>query len=187
MRPITQLRRPKRGFTLVELMVVVTMVGILSALAIMGISNYSGRMKNHEAIRVVAAIKVAQEAYRAAHGEYYDVSRGQLDECYPHGRESLLGHELRSWESGAGVDRWNTLGVDVSGNVHFCYSVAAGLAGETMPSVVATEPYRLPETDGPWYIIQATGDPDRDSRRTVYVSTSFGESVDLVQEDGHAP
>ena len=186
MRPVTQLRRPERGFSLVELMVVVTMVGILSALAIMGISNYSGRMKNHEAIRVVAAIKVAQEAYRAEHGEYYDVS-GDLTECYPHGSEAALGHRLYSWHSGAGFDRWQTLGVDVSGNVHFCYSVAAGLAGESMPSIQASEPYNLPVPDAPWYIVQAVGDPDRDTRRTVYVSTSFGESVDLVQEDGHAP
>lgn len=170
--------------TLVELMVVVTMIGILSALAIMGISNYSGRVKSHEAIRVVAAIKVAQEAYRAQHGECYSVAGGNLTECYPYGDTDRLGDELRAWDRGLAGARWDTLGVDVSGNVHFCYAVSAGHPGDDIPQPEADADYPTPVPTGPWYIVSATGDPDNDGRTTVYVSSSFGDSVDHIQEDG---
>ena len=182
-------RQSKRAFTLVELMVVVTMVGILSALAIMGISRYTGYVKNHEAVRVVSAIKIAQEAYRAAHGQYYNLSASlEPAACYPYAGTDKLGEELRSWAGATGSAKWDTLGVDVPGNVHFCYAVVAGLAGTAPTSPVYDGTYTMPEAEdvtGPWYVIQATGDPDSDGKLTVYVSTSFSEAVHHVQEDGY--
>ena len=145
-------------------------------------------MKNMEAPRVVAAIKVAQAAYLATHGQYFDVSRGNMGDCYPYGSTAKLGEELRAWAQPAAVGaRWDTLGVDVSGAVHFCYAVVAGDQGDAIPQPDADASYQTPQPTGPWYMIQATGDPDKNGKLTVYVSSSFGEAIHHIQEDGRYP
>jgi len=186
----TSLRRKQRGFTLVELMVVIVMVGILSSLAIIGLRNQTGYMKNMEAPRVVAAIKLAQEMYHQAHGTYLSVSPS-LGECYPYGGAGSLGDELHTWDQSPGsYPLWELLGADVNGNVHFCYAVVAGRGGQSIPPPQVpggSVDYPMPVPVSDWYIIQATGDADNDERYTVYVSTSLSEAVHHVLEDGHAP
>lgn len=51
----------RRGFTLVELMIVIVIVGILAALAVVGISKYTGKAKSAEAISQMRYILDAAE------------------------------------------------------------------------------------------------------------------------------
>src|SRR5689334_7981806 len=56
--------RNKRGFTLVELMIVVAIIGVLSALAIYGVRKYLSNAKTAEARMGIGRIsKDAQVAY----------------------------------------------------------------------------------------------------------------------------
>ena len=64
----------RRGFTLVELMIVVAIVGVLAILAVVGFSKLIGSSRTTEAIGTVNAIKVAQEAYHAETGTYANLS-----------------------------------------------------------------------------------------------------------------
>ena len=60
----------KKGFTLIELMIVVAIIGILAAIAIPNFMNYQCKAKQSEAKSSLGSIRVAQEAYFAEHDSY---------------------------------------------------------------------------------------------------------------------
>ncbi len=51
----------QKGFTLIELMIVVAIIGILAAIAIPAYSDYTNRAKFSEVIQATAALKTAVE------------------------------------------------------------------------------------------------------------------------------
>ena len=66
------LRRNQRGFTLVELMIVVIIVGILAAVAIPMYQGATERAKASEAVAALGTIRGAMRVYYAEHGTYVD-------------------------------------------------------------------------------------------------------------------
>lgn len=61
-----------KGFTLIELMIVVAIIGILAAIAIPNFINYQCKAKQSEAKASLGTIRTAQEAYLAEWDTYAD-------------------------------------------------------------------------------------------------------------------
>jgi type IV pilus assembly protein PilA len=63
-------RKSQKGFTLIELMIVVAIIGILAAIAIPNFIRFQLKSKTSEAKVNIAAIRTAEEAYNAEFGLY---------------------------------------------------------------------------------------------------------------------
>lgn len=64
------LGKSKKGFTLIELMIVVAIIGILAAIAIPNFIRFQLKAKTSEGKVNVAAIRTAEEAYFSEFGSY---------------------------------------------------------------------------------------------------------------------
>jgi type IV pilus assembly protein PilA len=68
------IRKSKKGFTLIELMIVVAIIGILAAIAIPNFLRFQLKSKSSEGKVNIAAIRTAEESYLAEFGNYVAVT-----------------------------------------------------------------------------------------------------------------
>jgi prepilin-type N-terminal cleavage/methylation domain-containing protein len=157
-----------RGFTLVEAMMVVVIVGVLGLIASLGYRRWTHTAYLAEATDMVANIRAAEESFRAENGGYITISSSLgPGHDYP---AATPGRFKSAWGGSCGgcVNQWSTLNVAPSGPVAFGYAlVAANTAttGNGSPLPVPTLTLNGASMDlsavvPPWYVAEADGDLD---------------------------
>jgi type IV pilus assembly protein PilA len=132
-----KLHTRKGGFTLIELMIVVAIIGILAAIAIPNFLMFQLRSKTGEAKTNLAGIRTAEEGYFAEFGSYVPALAVT----------PAPGSQKQPWPAPGGAGGFDTLGWGPEGQVFFQYAIV------TNAPVAAID-----------YAAGATGDLDGDGQ-----------------------
>jgi prepilin-type N-terminal cleavage/methylation domain-containing protein len=145
--------RRSAGFTTIELLIGVAIVGILAALAVPTFKGYVYRGRVSEAVTVLNEIKTRQETYRSRFGNYAAVSGGGDWSGATYTPTTVPGSNPVAWPGGTG---WEELGLSSPNQVRFQYATVAGAPGSTPPtnSNISNRDF--------WFAAQAIGDLDGD-------------------------
>jgi len=111
---VKKLHTRRGGFTLIELMIVVAIIGILAAIAIPNFLRFQLKAKSSEGKTNLAAIRTAEESYFAEYGVY--VSALPSPPAIGNNQKVVFSHPV----AGKGFDQ---LGWEPEGRVFFNYSV----------------------------------------------------------------
>lgn len=165
--------RDRFGFTIIELMVTVTILAILSTVAVVSYKRYLRRGKNMEAIYFLSDIGMKQSTYFGAYGQYVDTSATANsfddDDFYP----TSIAYGNKAWgivcpDNKDSYPGWCALGARPgSSMVNYQYVTVGWAPGDSDPSdLYIKEPARQ------WWFAVARGDLDGNSRYSTFILTS---------------
>ena len=169
--------RRAAGFTLVELMITVAIIGVLALLATVGYARWVRTAKTAEATAMLGSIKGAQETWRAEHLNYNDASGGTLNNEYPlvAPTDSKVAWNPKACAGTAICDRLRALNVQAESAVYYRYAVVAGPATGT--AVAFDGRTFSPAAHDPWFVARARGDLDANGVQSRFWTSSFDTTI----------
>jgi prepilin-type N-terminal cleavage/methylation domain-containing protein len=175
-------RADQRGYTLMELMIVVAIIGILASIGTYSVVKYVRAARTAEAIELINSIRAAQESYKDETFGYLNVSAGDIESVFPFTNEAELKNQSKGWGAGNStiLGRFAQLGVQPSTRVQFGYSCVAANGG-TLPTKtqlrVDTSPLPSSAPASWWYVVRAVADRDSDGKFATLVGSSFNDQI----------
>ena len=115
------LNQRRGGFTLIELMIVVAIIGILAAIAIPNFLRFQLKAKSSEGKTNLAAIRTAEESFFAEYGLYVSADPSPA---------TIGGNQKTQFTDAVAGKGFNIIGWSPEGQVYFNYSVAIPSAAD---------------------------------------------------------
>jgi prepilin-type N-terminal cleavage/methylation domain-containing protein len=115
--------KKQAGLTLVELMITVSLIGVLAAVAIPGFMSYQAKARRGEAFSNVRAIVTSEKTYQAERETLFEV--GAFPNAALYGG---LGTHTMPWDA-ASTTAFSELGWTPEGDVRYSYEVNTGGSG----------------------------------------------------------
>jgi type IV pilus assembly protein PilA len=139
--------KSQKGFTLIELMIVVAIIGILAAIAIPNFLQYQMKSRQSEAKTNLMAIKTSEVAFQAERGCYVGVAAegvilpaaGTKTTPFTWGSGVSATIPSPAWCTAVFAGTFNDIGFKATGNVNYRYGIdattlAAGVTSTYTPT-----------------------------------------------------
>jgi len=158
------MKKLSRGFTLIELMIVVSIIAFLSIVAVPNFFKFLAKAKRSEAYMNLSSIYTAQKTYWAEHGRYTDVL------------------------SGAGGAGWQPEGYKGGGaqeKFYYTYGFGSGSEGVnhfTGKLESSASHMGMTRADKSGFVAAAVGDIDGDGEPDILVIDQHGD-IKIIQDD----
>lgn len=171
MRPEMIAPNKRAGFTLLELMIVVCIVGVLAAVAIPAFYGYRMRTRAAEAPVFLGEIRQREEAYRAEFYQYCAAGWSPASYAAPDTASTF----------DTSVSGWEMLGAMPDGPVRFHYRVLTGVPGT--PAVAGIDGLT---GDDFTFVSQAEADLDGDGDEVAFEGYSGSRMLFISEGIGGA-
>lgn len=170
----------QRGFTLIEILVAVAIIGVLVGLAVVAFGKQTRKARGSEAQAMFAALRVAQEQYHLENGTYLST-----------GGSEAVTHPTTPTKTSQSFlplpTTWTMLRVRLPNETGYCgYVAIAGLANDATGIGAMANSFGLtaaPATD--WYYLLARCDLDGNGTRDSYYFTWSGDTTVKKLDEGY--
>jgi prepilin-type N-terminal cleavage/methylation domain-containing protein len=179
-------RKTLQGFTLMELMTVVIIVGVLSAIAVPTFSSYIYKSRTSEATEFLGVIRLREESYRSEFGVYCPTLASGATSYSALDTNSNLVPDPSTTKRDAKAfvvtspSPWLQLGARPAGPVRFGYGAIAG----TPADAVALNLGWTDATADFWFVARAKGDLNGDGNYCTFEIYSASKNVFINDPKG---
>lgn len=169
----------QRGFTLVEILIAVAIIGVLVGLAVVSFTKQSRKARGSEAQAMFAALRIAQEQYHLENGRYFSTGANESD-TFP-ATPTKTAQPFTPMPTS-----WVSLKVKLPEETGYCgYVVIAGMAnnGANIGARATSFGFTTPTSD--WYYLLAHCDLDGNGARDSYYFSWSGDTALQKQNEGY--